>query len=78
MIDEYSNMLIRDPYFKNHFLIPASLKPYFLKSSGELPPVQWPSIVDVWSTEPSRFRGFPSFKVDFYKWYPRIMADAQI
>jgi len=58
--------------------MPASLVPCFPRRSGELFPIQRSSIVDVWISKPSGFRGFPSFEIDFYIWYSRMKSGVGI
>lgn len=61
---EYPEWLILGPCLKSHLRIPSSLRLWFPQRSGELLPIQRPSIVDIWATEPSRV-GFPYFRSRF-------------
>lgn len=74
-IDDYPDATVLDPCLENHFQMLARPGPYFPRKSRELLPIQRPSVVDVWATGPSQLRGFPSFHVDFYGWYLRMMFD---
>lgn len=75
LVDKYPENLVIGPYFLNHQQIQTSLRPCFPQKHEELLPIQRPSIMDIWTTTPSQFWGFPSFEADFHRWYLRMKSD---
>ncbi|XP_056161654.1 uncharacterized protein LOC130135866 isoform X2 [Syzygium oleosum] len=77
-IDGDGSRLVSGPCFKRSSPIPPVFDRCFPRSREELLPFQLPTVRDVWTAESQRFRGFPSFDPEFYRWYRRMTAQDRI
>ncbi|XP_048136107.1 uncharacterized protein LOC115748489 isoform X2 [Rhodamnia argentea] len=70
--------LVSGPCFRQSSQIPTVFDRCFPRSYEESLPFQLPSVLDVWTAESQRFRGFPSFDPEFYRWYLRMATQDRI
>ncbi|KAI3443164.1 uncharacterized protein J3R85_000058 [Psidium guajava] len=70
--------IVSGPCFRQFSQIPTVFERCFPRSCEESLPFQLPSVLDVWTAESLRFRGFPSFDPEFYRWYLRMATQERI